>query len=118
MTKAAEWAERVKEWQASGQRSREFCEGRGYSATNLLWWSSRFRREGFPSKGTAEGEVALLRVVRRAEVAAQREASTSPGSAVIVEMCGACVRVEAGADRATVAMVLELLRSSVGEGAQ
>jgi hypothetical protein len=110
MTKAAEWAERVKQWRASGLRSKEFCEGRGYSATNLLWWSSHFRRNGFPPTSAASTSVALARVVRRAE--ARPSALVVTGRGVVIELHGARVAVEAGADRATVAMVLDVLRSA------
>lgn len=109
MTKAAEWAVRVKQWRASGQRSREFCEGREYTAANLLWWSSHFHRQGFPALAAAKEQVTLARVVRRAE--GVREVTSGTSSSVVVELSGARVRVEAGADRTTVAMVLEVLRS-------
>jgi hypothetical protein len=110
MTKAAEWAGRVKQWRASGMRSKEFCEERGYSATNLLWWSSHFRRNGFPAASAASGSVTLARVVRRAEVA-ERSAPRGAARAVVIELAGARIAVDAGADRATVAMVLDVLRS-------
>lgn len=115
MTKAAEWAERVKQWQASGQQSREFCAGRGYAAKNLLWWSSHFRRHGFPGSAKAKsGGVRLARVVRR------RDSKLVPvlaaqGSAVVVELCGARMHVERGADRATLAMVLEVVRAAAAQ---
>lgn len=112
MTRAAEWAERVKQWRASGQRSREFCAGRGYAAKNLLWWSSHFRRQGFPGSAKAKGaEVRLARVVRRKE---SRTVATPPAqaTAVVVEVSGARVQIDRGADRATVAMVLEVLRAA------
>jgi len=84
MTKAAEWAGRVKQWRASGLRSKEFCEGRGYSATNLLWWSSYFRREGFRAVSAASGSVALGRVVRRAEVT-DRSAPSGAARGVVTD---------------------------------
>jgi hypothetical protein len=113
MTKAAEWAERVKQWQASGQQSRDFCAGRGYAAKNLLWWSSHFRRHGFPDSAKRKSDgVRLARVVRRREGEAMRSPARQ-GSAVVVELSGARIQVDRGADRATVAMVLEILRAGV-----
>ena len=114
MTKAAEWAGRVKQWRASGLRSKEFCGGRGYSSTNLLWWSSHFRRNGFPATSPASGSVALARVVRRAEVTDQSAQGTARG--LVIELPHARVAVETGADRATLAMVLDVLRSAASEG--
>lgn len=114
MAKAAEWAGRVKQWRASGLRSKEFCEGRGYSPANLLWWSSHFRRNGFPAMSVASDSVALARVIRRAEIGDRHAMMAMRG--VMIEFPGARVRVEAGADRATVAMVLDVLRSAASEG--
>jgi hypothetical protein len=116
MTKAAEWANRVRQWRASGQQSREFCEGKGYSAKNLLWWSSHFRRNGLPAASTGSS-VALARVVRRAEVLGSDKPLSRRGE-VVIELSGVSIRVDAGADRLTVAMVLELLRSNEARGAR
>jgi hypothetical protein len=116
MTKAVEWANRVRQWRASGQRSREFCEGKGYSAKNLLWWSSYLRRKGLAATSAGSG-VALARIVRRAEVLAPAKAgNTSRG--VVIELSGVSVRVDAGADRATLAMVLDVLRPNNGVNAR
>ena len=116
MTRAAEWAERVKQWQASGQQSRDFCAGRGYAAKNLLWWSSHFRRHGFPDGAKKRGEVRLARVVRRRDdkvaPALAVQALAAQASTVVVELSGARIQIERGADRATVAMVLEVLRAA------
>ena len=110
MTKAAEWADRVRRWRASGQRSREFCEGKGYSAKNLLWWSSHFRRNGFPATSTGSS-VALARVVRRADALDTARAADT-GGGVVIELSGVSIRVGAGVDRATLAMVVDVLRPS------
>lgn len=110
MTKAAEWAERVRRWRVSGQRSREFCEGKGYSAKNLLWWSSHFGRNGFPATSTGSS-VALARVVRRADALVTTQVA-STGGGVVIELSGVRVRVEAGVDRATLAMVVDVLRAN------
>jgi hypothetical protein len=110
MTKAAEWATRVKQWRASGQQSREFCDGKGYSAKNLLWWSSYFRRNGLPAT-SAVSSVALARVVRRAEVVGSGKGNDA-GGGVVIELSGVRVRVDAGTDRTTLAMVVDVLRSN------
>ena len=114
MTRAVEWAERVKQWQASGQQSREFCAGRGYAAKNLLWWTSHFRRHGFPGSAKAKAGVKLARVVRRRE-SHPVAAPAAQGSAVVVELSGARIQIDRGADRATVAMVLEVLRAAAAQ---
>lgn len=121
MTKASEWAKRVKQWRASGRSSREFCEGLEFSAKSLQWWSSRFRRDGFPGKavpgggatgatGADRGRGAVLtRVVRRTEEASVRDSEVS---GVVIEVGGARVRVEVGCSRAALAMVVDVLRGA------
>lgn len=107
MTRAAEWAQRVSEWRASGKTSREFCAGRGYSAQNLLHWSSELRRSGTARSGTAPRPaaqgVAFSRVIRRA---------SSPGL-IVVRTKRARVEIMPNADRATLAMVFEALGIAV-----
>lgn len=109
MTTASEWAIRVKEWSSSGVGAREFCEGREFSAKALQWWSSRFRRHGFPKKARERG-AALARVVRRAE-----EVRAGEDAGVIIELSGARVRVGVGCSRAALAMVVDVLRGAASE---
>jgi transposase len=108
MTRASEWATRVAAWRASGKTAKEFCKGRDYTAARLLWWSSDLKRR---SIAQAPGNpLALTRVMRRTETALQ-------SIAVVVHLGGVRIDVPAGADRATVATVLEVLRTpSESEG--
>lgn len=108
MTTASEWSSRVKQWEASGEGAWEFCEHRDFSAKALQSWSSRFRRHGFP-KGAGGGgrEVALARVIRRAE-----EVPAGEESAVFIELSGARVRVGVGCSRVVLAMVVDVLRDA------
>jgi len=105
MAKAAEWAERVRAWRRSGLSSSEFSRGQEFTGRALLWWSSHFGRHGYPkpSRGVSRG-VTLARVVRTPSV--------SSASAVVIELAGARVLVAAGAEPATVSMVLGALRAS------
>ena len=115
MTRASEWAIRVKEWHSSGEGAREFCEGREFSAKALQWWSSRFRRRGFPRKTSVPGGgAALARVVRRAEAVFAGDEAVFAGdeAAVIIELSGARVRVGVGCSRAALAMVVDVLRGA------
>jgi len=108
MTRASEWAKRVKEWQGSGEGSREFCEGREFSSKALVWWASRFRRGGFPKEAVVRARGAgLARVVRGAD-----DAPRVSEPAVVIELSGARVRVEVGCSRAALAMVVDVLRSA------
>lgn len=56
---AAEWAERVQAWRASGQTAPAFAEGKGFSASLLRWWGSELSRRSGTDKA-----VRLARVVR------------------------------------------------------
>jgi hypothetical protein len=100
------WAKRVEEWRASGELAEEFSRREGYAASTLRWWASKLKREP---------EVRLARVVRTAPVASADSADGRPGMIVIEAMrAGARIAIESGADRATLAMVLDLLGCGVG----
>ena len=104
MTRAPEWAARLEAWRASGKSADEFCAEHGYSAKNLVWWSSYLRRK---VAATPKGRrVKFARVVRK-RVAA-------PAPAIVVQIGGARVEVVAGADRGALAMVLETLTTTTG----
>ena len=40
----SKWAERVREWKASGQTAKAFAEGRDFKASTLVYWASCLRR--------------------------------------------------------------------------
>lgn len=61
--RAAEWAERVREWRESGQSAAEFAQGRDYSEKSLRWWTGEFKRRAHPTP-----TVKMARVVRRGAV--------------------------------------------------
>ncbi len=50
MTRAtrSEWAERVRQWRASGEPARLFAERAGLNPGTLVRWSSRLGREADP----------------------------------------------------------------------
>ena len=100
------WAKRVDAWRASGERAEDFSRREGYAASTLRWWASTLKHEAPPP---ARPEMRLARVVRtRAPVAVP--APVRPGVIVVdVAHAGARVAVETGADRATLAMVLDVL---------
>jgi hypothetical protein len=105
MSKAAEWSARVAEWRASGLTSKEFCKEREYSASHLLYWSSKLRSKNGDARQRPGRDVALARVVRRD----QREPVVAPVAAVIVRTKRALVEVRPGVDRGTLAAVFEAL---------
>ena len=104
MTKAAEWAARLEAWKASGKSANEFCAEHGYSAKNLVWWSSHFRRKASPA--AKRQRVVLARVVRK-----PREVRPTP-AVVVVQIGDARIEVAAGADRAALTLVFETLTAT------
>jgi hypothetical protein len=101
MTKAVEWAARLEAWRASGKSADAFCAEHGYSAKNLVWWSSHFRRKSSPA--AKKQRVVLARVVRK-----PREVQPTL-AALVVQIGDARIEVTAGADRAALALVFETL---------
>lgn len=100
----AVWVERVEAWRASGERAEAFSRREGYAASTLRWWASRLKRETAIEASAAPSEVRLARVVREAApVAATRR------GAIVLEVADVRLAIEPGADRATLAMVLEVL---------
>ncbi|MEJ7600769.1 MAG: hypothetical protein WKG01_22885 [Kofleriaceae bacterium] len=98
------WALRVRAWRASGKRAEEFIRGEGYAASTLRWWASKLKLE-LP----AAPEVRLARVVRT--VGTAPSPALSPPIVIDVTSAGARVAVGLGADRETLAMVVDVLRS-------
>lgn len=95
------WKKRVASWRASGQTAQEFSAGRPWSPKTLRWWSSRL--------GRTAPAVPVVRVAQlvRSSVPIERER----GGSIVVEALDARLRItiEAGAERDTVAVVLDAL---------
>ena len=97
------WRRRVEAWRASGERAEDFCRREGYAASTLRWWSSRLKREA-----RTASPIQLARVIR---TAAPVPSSVGSSSAIVIDVSLAGVRVAVmpGAERATLALVLEVL---------
>jgi hypothetical protein len=112
-TTSERWAERVDAWRASGERAEAFSRHEGYAASTLRWWASKLKRElaapAITTKPTTP-EVRLARVIRT-ESAGAASALPPRSHTITLELLQGGVRigVEAGADRATLAMVLDVL---------
>lgn len=132
MANAADWAERVAEWRASGVTAAQFCAGRDYAARTLLRWSSELRVT--PERPTIElarvepdaakrPEIRLARVVRVRGSTTLPPTRTPPmprapvevpGAAIVVVVDGTRVEVGRGASREVLAMVLDALAERSG----
>jgi transposase len=111
MTKAAEWAQRVTAWRASGKSAQEFCRGREYRGKDLQWWSSHLRRRG-QALPAGRAAVRLARVIRKAS------SPPTAMSSIVLELGDARVLLGADVDRATLTTVLEALRAANSGGAR
>lgn len=101
------WLDRIERWRASGERAELFSRREGYAASTLRWWASKLRHE-LTSPASPSPSVQLARVVRTASVAST---TSEVPSAIAVEVVDGRVRIAVaqGADRHTLAMVLEVV---------
>ena len=98
----AKWAERVREWKASGQTAKEFAAGREFKPSTLVYWASCLRT-GSELRKRREPRVRIARVVR---VPAPTDA------AIVVAVGAARVSVRAGFDPVLLRQVVLALGES------
>ena len=91
---AAQWQRHVARWRAGHQTVPAYCAAHGLSVATMRY---RIRRHA-----TAAGPAPAMRV-------AAAPAPTPAAAAIVIEVGWARVRVEAGADAATLATVLSAL---------
>jgi hypothetical protein len=103
MSKHIDWAAEVSAWRASGLTARRFCDGRGYSATRLYWWSSQLKRSGPESSSPG------TRSVRVARVVLERSRPAAEAAPIVIQVGGARVEVSGDIDRAALSVVLQTL---------
>jgi hypothetical protein len=98
----SKWAERVREWKASGRTAKEFAEGREFKASTLVYWASCLRRGrvGAMAPQKRQARVRMARVVR------------SPAridDSIVVAVGAARVAVRAGFDEELLRRVVKAL---------
>jgi hypothetical protein len=97
------WAERVRQWRASGKACKEFAAGQDFKPSTLRYWASELNRRS-PKEAKVSTSATRVRLVRVQPVA--RRPSDEP---IVVTIGGARVEVRAGFDRALLREVLEAL---------
>jgi hypothetical protein len=115
------WAERVR---ASGLRPEQFAEGKGYKGSSLRWAESWLHRAAPTTESTATasrraraGTVSLEVNAAKSVTAASKDAprfvplrARAPETtAIVVEVCGAQIRVTRGFDVALLGDVVRAL---------
>jgi hypothetical protein len=96
MSTESKWAARVADWRKSGLTATEFCDGKGFSAGGLRYWSSRLR------SGKAGKEVRLARIVPSSD-------PTVADTAVLIEAGNVRIGVRRGFDPEVLRAVLLVL---------
>ncbi|MFI4978387.1 MAG: IS66 family insertion sequence element accessory protein TnpA [Solirubrobacterales bacterium] len=101
----SKWAERIREWKASGQSAADYAQGRGFEASTLRWWASRIGRGAVTgtsatAKPKAAPRVRLVRVVPAAKPATR---------SLTIRVGAAYVEVGAGFDRALLRELVDAL---------
>lgn len=117
------WAERIREWRASGLSAEEFTAGKDYEASSLRWAVSQLQDRPKPSPSTT-GSVAKVPRRRPAEkpsatpipappfLPVRMRPSAMPAD-VVVEVGVARIRVSRGADLTLVGDVVRALQGVV-----
>jgi uncharacterized caspase-like protein len=118
----SKWAERVKEWKASGQTAKAFAQGRDFKASTLTYWAYRVRRIGGrpvapatrqePATGLAT--TPQVRMVRVRPTRVRRKSRTavgarSTGATMVIAIGAARIEVRSDFDRALLAQVVEAI---------
>jgi hypothetical protein len=101
----SKWAERVKEWRASGQSAPEYARGREFKESTLRWWASRLDRGA--TRTPVAGKPRTASPVRMAHVV--RAAAKPARASLTVRVGAAQVEVGAGFDRALLRELIEAL---------
>ena len=99
----AKWAERVRDWRASGKSAELFAEGKQFEASTLRYWASRLKVAAQrASSGNTEAAPLVQTTVAMARVARRREPRAPQGvfgdAGIAVAIGGATIRVQQGFD--------------------
>lgn len=112
------WAERVREWRASGLTAEAFAEGKDFEGSSLRWADSQLKGEETPGAPRRRRRRTGERLPATKTSPAPRflplRVGTSPvtGPDVVVEVGGARIRVGRGADLAFVGDVVRALQGA------
>lgn len=97
------WAERVRQWRASGQTAAEFAHGKGYEPSTLRYWASMLKR-----RRAQAATVAVSRSAAPVRVRMLRVQAVAPaGEPMVVAIGAARVEVRTGFDRLLLRAIVE-----------
>lgn len=108
---AAQWAETIDRWKASGLSSAAFAEREGVKARTLVWWSCELRRRGVGSKRSDPGNVRGRSAFSEVRVVERTDAMAGPAQLEVVARGGRVIRVVGQVDGRALRTVLEVVES-------
>lgn len=108
-----QWAERVRQWRASGKSAEDFTADKNYAASSLRWAAAQVKAEQAPTTPARTSSAPAPRAPRFVRVRTRRSKPTTAEAEVVVEIGGAKIRVTRGAD---VALVGDVVRALQGVG--
>lgn len=104
----SKWAERIRQWRASGKTAKEFANGQEFRSSTLRYWASELNRRtgrqvnaAAVAEATHRGGVPLVRVRR-----VKHPAAAEP---MVVTIGGARVELRAGFDRVLLRELIDTL---------
>jgi len=100
----SKWAERVRDWKASGCSAPEYAMGRGFAPATLLWWSSHLG-----SRSSARSVAARTKREPRVRMARVIPVSKPDAGPLTVRVGGVAVEVRAGFDGGLLRAVVQAL---------
>ena len=103
MDTKTQWQRRVASWRASGETAAEFSKRHGFAPATLRWYASRLKRE------EVARPVPLVRMAQVIRAPGSVDGGRRGGVVVDLPEVRARITVEAGAERATLALVLDAL---------
>ena len=105
----SKWAERIRQWRASGKTAEEFATGQGFEGSTLRYWSSELNRRTRESKPVA-APARAVRATPRVRVVRVRASSLRAADALMIVAVGAArIELHAGFDRALLREVVDAL---------
>ncbi len=88
----AKWAERVREWRASGKTAEDFAGAFEFEASTLRYWASRLKSEAAAVVKVAPPIVRVVRRRRRSPRVRTDQAAADPSVDVVVGAARIVVR--------------------------
>lgn len=108
---AAQWAELIERWKASGLGSAQFAEREGLKRGTLLWWSYELRRRARRDAGSGGQSGTTRPMFARVHVAQDSRHASEDSCLEVLAHGGRTVRVQGAVDPEALRTVLQVVES-------